>query len=219
MTIKKKPQQQQQINPDLPKPTTTAEFLASVSHLPQDQQLEEYHKFMMEQQQEQQKAQAKQVDKVALFGTKKTTDFVVADKEFTIVHWNPTKVHQNIPRIGRYFITPLSMLMTGVKDDETGDVNIVDAIPTALSYLFTILEEDDIMDLYKLVLETVYYGTEPVMNKFDTVFESDPFGVFDLVAEVLRINVIIPFTQRNGSLSLKNLTNNLMPLVEVAKLR
>ena len=111
------------------------------------------------------------------------------------------------------------MLMTGVKDDETGDVNIVDAIPTALSYLFTILEEDDIMDLYKLVLETVYYGTEPVMNKFDTVFESDPFGVFDLVAEVLRINVIIPFTQRNGSLSLKNLTNNLMPLVEVAKLK
>jgi hypothetical protein len=77
MTIKKNPQQQ--INPDLPKPTTTAEFLASVSHLPQDQQLEEYHKFMMEQQQEQQKAQAKQVDKVALFGTKKTTDFVVAD--------------------------------------------------------------------------------------------------------------------------------------------
>jgi hypothetical protein len=75
------------------------------------------------------------------------------------------------------------MLMTGVKDDETGDINIVDAIPTALSYLFTILEEDDIMDLYKLVLETVYYGTEPVMNKFDTVFESDPFGVFDLVAE------------------------------------
>jgi hypothetical protein len=57
------------------------------------------------------------------------------------------------------------------------------------------------------------------MNKFDTVFESDPFGVFDLVAEVLRINVIIPFTQRNGSLSLKNLTNNLMPLVEVAKLK
>lgn len=213
MTIKKKPQQQ--INPDLPKPTTTAEFLASVSHLPQDQQLEEYHKFMMEQQQ---KAQAKQVDKVALFGTKKTTDFVVADKEFTIVHWSPTKVHQNIPRIGRYFITPLSMLMTGVKDDETGDISVVDAIPTALSYLFTILEEDDIMDLYKLVLETVYYGTEPVMNKFDIVFESDPFGVFDLVAEVLRINVIIPFTQRNGLSSLKNLTSNLMPLVEVAKL-
>ena len=211
---------QQSVNQEQkPRPANTAEFLASVSHLPQDQQLEEYHKFMMEQQKQEQATQAKKADKLALYGTRQTTDFVVGEKEFTIVHWSPTKVHQNIPRIGRYFITPLSMLMTGVKDDETGDVNIVDAIPTALSYLFTILEEDDIMDLYKLVLETVYCGTEPVMNKFDTVFESDPFGVFDLVAEVLRINVIIPFTQRNGSLSLKNLTNNLMPLVEVAKLK
>ena len=217
MTIKKKPQQQ--INPDLPKPTTTAEFLASVSHLPQDQQLEEYHKFMMEQQQEQQKAQAKQVDKVALFGTKKTTDFVVADKEFTIVHWSPTKVHQNIPRIGRYFITPLSMLIGGAVGEDPESFNPADAIPTALSYLFTILEEDDIMNLYDLVLETVHYNDKPVMGQFDEVFSDDPFGVFDLVAEVLRINVIIPFTQRNGSLSLKNLTNNLMPLVEVAKLK
>ena len=216
MTIKKKPQQQ--INPDLPKPANTAEFLASVSHLPQDQQLEEYHKFMMEQQQEQQKAQAKQVDKVALFGTKKTTDFVVADKEFTIVHWSPTKVHQNIPRIGRYFITPLSMLIGGAVGEDPESFNLADAIPTALSYLFTILEEDDIMNLYDLVLETVHYNDKPVMGQFDEVFSDDPFAVFDLVAEVLRLNVIIPFTQRNGLSSLKNLTSNLMPLVEVAKL-
>ena len=208
---------QQQPLEQKPKPTNTAEFLASVSHLPQDQQLEEYHKFMMEQQQEQQ-TQAKKADKLALYGTRQTTDFVVGEKEFTIIHWSPTKVHKNIPKIGRYFITPLSMLMSGSIGEESESFNLADAIPTALSYLFTILEEDDIMNLYELVLETVYYDGKPVMSQFDEVFSDDPFAVFDLVAEVLRLNVIIPFTQRNGLSSLKNLTSNLMPLVEVAKL-
>ena len=203
------------------KPINTTEFLATVAHLPQDQQIEEYHKFMLEQQINQQKQQASiaKPDKLALYGTRPTTEFKVGDKEFTIVHWSPTKVHKNIPRIGRYFITPLSMLMGGIKDPESGDVSIVDAIPTALSYLFTILEEDDIMNLYDLVLETVYYEDKPILPQFDSVFEDDPFGVFDLVAEVLRINVVAPFIKREGLSSLKNLTSNLMPLVEVAKLK
>lgn len=204
------------------KPTNTTEFLATVAHLPQDQQIEEYHKFMLEQQisqQKQQQASIAKPDKLALYGTRPTTEFKVGDKEFTIVHWSPTKVHKNIPRIGRYFITPLSMLMGGIKDPESGDVSIVDAIPTALSYLFTILEEDDIMNLYELVLETVYYEDKPILPQFDSAFEDDPFGVFDLVAEVLRINVVAPFIKREGLSSLKNLTSNLMPLVEVAKLK
>lgn len=211
-------QQPTTIQEQKPRPANTAEFLASVSHLPQDQQLEEYHKFMMEQQKQEQATQAKKADKLALYGTRQTTDFVVGEKEFTIVHWSPTKVHKNIPKIGRYFITPLSMLMGGAVGEDPESFNLADAIPTALSYLFTILEEDDIMNLYDLVLETVHYNDKPVMGQFDEVFSDDPFAVFDLVAEVLRLNVIIPFTQRNGLSSLKNLTSNLMPLVEVAKL-
>jgi hypothetical protein len=96
------------------------------------------------------------------------------------------------------------MLMTGVKDDETGDVNIVDAIPTALSYLFTILEEDDIMDLYKLVLETVYCGTEPVMNKFDTVYEKvspgDDLAHFCNLAVLEKCNKLWVSRAEDGSL-------------------
>ena len=56
------------------------------------------------------------------------------------------------------------------------------------------------------------------MDNFDAAFADNVFGVFNVVSEVLRLNVVDPFIRSNGSQSLLNLAGNVMPLTELAKL-
>ena len=80
------------------------------------------------------------------------------------------------------------------------------------------------MDLYRHILDTTYYvdkednGLYLIMDNFDAAFADNVFGVFNVVSEVLRLNVVDPFIRSNGSQSLLNLAGNVMPLTELAKL-
>ncbi len=151
------------------------------------------------------------------------TEINVGDLKFIHVHWSPTQCQKKLPKIGKFFIAPMSMVMSG-ESTEDKRLDLSSSLPAALTYLFNILEEDDIMDLYNHILDTTYYQDKekgdlyPVMENFDVAFANNVFGVFNVVSEVLRLNVVDPFIQTNGSQSLLNLAGNVMPLTELAKL-
>lgn len=64
--------------------------------------------------------------------------------------WSPLKAAKNLPSIGKCFAMPISMLIGGDEDD------FKSAIPQALYMLFEQLEENDISELFQLILSVVY---------------------------------------------------------------
>lgn len=127
----------------------------------------------------------------------------ISGKKFLINKWGPTKFYKNIGPIGRYFAVPLGIMYGG------GDVkSLSEAVPTALVYLFNQMEESDIMDFFKLVLEDVHYQGQPIANQLESIFQSDPEDIIELVAKVLEVNYK-GFFQKKG---LGSLLNILSPL-------
>ena len=194
------------------------------SHLSPTEQIEEYHKFMA-QQETQQNTQAteKTVKTPAAqllnkIGNK--TELVIGDRTYVLAHWSPTKMYRNIPKIGRYFAIPASTIIGTIFNSQQDGVetDLSEAIPTALMYLFQTMEDNDIMDFYKIMFDDVYLNDKQVMSDFDGIFADNPFDPIDLIVEVLRINYVVPFSQKKVLSSLTNLAAISRPMMEIVNL-
>ena len=195
------------------------------SHLSPTEQIEEYHKFMAQQETPQQNTQvtektvktpaAQLLNKI---GNK--TELVIGDRTYVLAHWSPTKMYRNIPKIGRYFVIPASTVIGEIfnAQQEGTEVDLSEAIPTALMYLFQTMEDNDIMDFYKIIFEDVYLDNKLIMDDFDGIFTDNPFDPIDLIVEVLRINYVVPFSQKKGLSSLTNLAAISRPMMEIVNL-
>ena len=203
-----------------------AEFdFKKFSHLSPTEQIEEYHKFMAQQETPQQNTQATEktvktpaaqlLNKIA-----NKTEVVIGDRTYVLAHWSPTKMYRNIPKIGRYFVIPASTVIGEIfkAQQEGTEVDLSEAIPTALMYLIQTMEDNDIMDFYKIIFEDVYLDNKLIMDDFDGIFADNPFDPIDLIVEVLRINYVVPFSQKKGLSSLTNLAAISRPMMEIVNL-
>ena len=193
------------------------------SHLSPTEQIEEYQKFMAQQSNQTQQAATEQPKTPATqllnkIGPK--TELVIGDRTYVLSHWSPTKMYRNIPKIGRYFVIPASTVIGEIfkAQQEGTEVDLSEAIPTALMYLFQTMEDNDIMDFYKIIFEDVYLDNKLIMDDFDGVFADNPFDPIDLIVEVLRINYVVPFSQKKGLSSLTNLAAISRPMMEIVSL-
>ena len=195
------------------------------SHLSPTEQIEEYHKFMAQQETPQQNIQANEktvktpaAQLLNKIGNK--TELVIGDRTYVLAHWSPTKMYRNIPKIGRYFVIPASTVIGEIfnAQQEGTEVDLSEAIPTALMYLFQTMEDNDIMDFYKIIFEDVYLDNKLIMDDFDGIFTDNPFDPIDLIVEVLRINYVVPFSQKKGLSSLTNLAAISRPMMEIVNL-
>lgn len=201
-----------------------AEFdFKKFSHLSPAEQIEEYQKFMAQQSNQTQQAATEQPKTPAAqllnkIGPK--TELVIGDRTYVLAHWSPTKMYRNIPKIGRYFVIPASTVIGEIfkAQQEGTEVDFSEAIPTALMYLFQTMEDNDIMDFYKIIFEDVYLDNKLIMDDFDGVFADNPFDPIDLIVEVLRINYVVPFSQKKGLSSLTNLAAISRPMMEIVNL-
>ena len=201
-----------------------AEFdFKKFSHLSPTEQIEEYHKFMAQQSNQTQQAATEQPKTPATqllnkIGPK--TELVIGDRTYVLAHWSPTKMYRNIPKIGRYFVIPASTVIGEIfkAQQEGTEVDLSEAIPTALMYLFQTMEDNDIMDFYKIIFEDVYLDNKLIMDDFDGIFADNPFDPIDLIVEVLRINYVVPFSQKKGLSSLTNLAAISRPMMEIVNL-
>ena len=195
------------------------------SHLSPTEQIEEYHKFMAQNSNTMQETvkEATQVKTPATqllnkIGNK--TELVIGDRTYVLAHWSPTKMYRNIPKIGKYFVIPASTIIGEIfnAQQEETEVDLSEAIPTALMYLFQTMEDNDIMDFYKIIFEDVYLDNKLIMDDFDGIFADNPFDPIDLIVEVLRINYVVPFSQKKGLSSLTNLAAISRPMMEIVNL-
>ena len=203
-----------------------AEFdFKKFSHLSPTEQIEEYHKFMEQNSNTTQEAvkEATPVKTPASqllnkIGNK--TELVIGDRTYVLAHWSPTKMYRNIPKIGRYFVIPASTVIGEIfkAQQEGTEVDLSEAIPTALMYLFQTMEDNDIMDFYKIIFDDVYLNDKLIMSDFDGIFADNPFDPIDLIVEVLRINYVVPFSQKKGLSSLTNLAAISRPMMEIVNL-
>ncbi|UNY40366.1 hypothetical protein KLEP7_gp14 [Pseudaeromonas phage vB_PpeM_ KLEP7] len=201
--------------------------LKKYAHLSPTEQIEEYHKFMAQKQgsqivqqnqsvQEQPKTPATQL--LNKIGPK--TELVIGDRTYVLAHWSPTKMYRNIPKIGRYFAIPASTVIGTIFSAHQDEIepDLSEAIPTALMYLFQTMEDNDIMDFYKIMFDDVYLNDKQVMSDFDGIFADNPYDPIDLLVEVLRINYVVPFSQKKGLSSLTNLAAISKPIMEIVNL-
>lgn len=152
--------------------------------------------------------------------TTKSTDIVIGDKTYVIEHWSPTKVYKNIPKVGRYFVVPISTLFGEIFNTEDGKTpDFSEALPTALLFLFNTMETSDIIDFFSVCLEDVYLDGKHVTDDIDEMFEDNIFAIMELVAEVMRINYVVPFSQNGASSSLMKLFAVAKPMIEINKLK
>ena len=193
------------------------------SHLSPTEQIEEYHKFMAQQSNQTQQAATEHPKTPATqllnkIGPK--TELVIGERTYVLAHWSPTKMYRNIPKIGRYFVIPASTVIGEIfkAQQEGTEVDLSEAIPTALMYLFQTMEDNDIMDFYKIIFEDVYLDNKLIMDDFDGIFADNPFDPIDLIVEVLRINYVVPFSQKKGLSSLTNLAAISRPMMEIVSL-
>ena len=204
--------------------------LKKYAHLSPTEQIEEYHKFMAQKQGDQ-LSQAQQVQQVATEQQKtvasqlmnkigKKTELVIGNRTYVLAHWSPTKMYRNIPKVGRYFAIPASTVIGTIfnAQQEGLEADLSEAIPTALMYLFQTMEDNDIMDFYKIMFDDVYLDGHNVMEDFDKTFENNEFDPIDLLVEVLRINYVVPFSQKKGLSSLTNLAAISRPMMEIVNL-
>ena len=203
-----------------------AEFdFKKFSHLSPTEQIEEYHKFMEQNSNTTQEA-VKEAAPVKTPATQllnkigKKTELVIGDRTYVLAHWSPTKMYRNIPKVGRYFAIPASTVIGTIfnAQQEGLEADLSEAIPTALMYLFQTMEDNDIMDFYKIIFDDVYLNDKLIMSDFDGIFADNPFDPIDLIVEVLRINYVVPFSQKKGLSSLTNLAAISRPMMEIVNL-
>lgn len=125
------------------------------------------------------------------------------DKEFVHNTWGASKAFTHLPKIGKAFAVPFSMLFS-----DKGEIS--DKLPEALMLLFQQMEEEDVWGLFQLITSGVYYKTAPI--NLDEDLEGDLGAVLMLVAEAAK--------QNYGSLwgkGLLSLRDTMLPMAQIAK--
>lgn len=121
--------------------------------------------------------------------------------------WSPMKCFSHLPKIGKAFAVPMSMMASGTEE------NFGEVLPTALFMLFEQMEEQDIWELFTLIVQDVFAenGTRPINLNEDC---GDDLGaVLTVVAEALQGNYGSLFTG-NG---LSNLMGTMTGMGQVAQ--
>lgn len=131
---------------------------------------------------------------------KPTTEIDLAGHNFVITHWSPTKVMKNLPKIGRYIAVPMATIGGSMM---SGGEDLSDALPTAILYLFEQMEQDDLENLFNLILDDVIVDSVGKVN-IDLIFQDKILDLIKLVAKVLEINYGCFFT-KDGFADLKEL--------------
>lgn len=113
--------------------------------------------------------------------TQKFETFNVGTKAFISPAWPPmSKAAKNLPKIGKAFAVPLSFLFSASDEGKLSD-----AIPQAVFMLFEQLEEQDISELFSLILQDVYCKTTDKPVDLDQDFDSLD-ELLQLLASVLK---------------------------------
>lgn len=74
------------------------------------------------------------------------------------------------------------------------------------------------MKFYDVVFEDVIADNLQVSSNFDAVFAENPFGALELVAKVLEVNYIAPFSQNGGSQALNKLLQAAAPMTQISRI-
>jgi hypothetical protein len=88
------------------------------------------------------------------------------------------KAAKNLPKIGKAFAVPISFLIAGGE-------NIQSAIPTAMMMLFEQLEEQDITELFSLILSDIWCKSTDKALDIDADLENID-ELLQLTANVLK---------------------------------
>tara|TARA_R110000782_G_scaffold135938_1_gene228322 strand:- start:329 stop:793 length:465 start_codon:yes stop_codon:yes gene_type:complete len=120
-------------------------------------------------------------DMTGFAGNIKQEKVTVGDKNYLIQSWNVIKAIQHFPTIGKAFAVPLSFLYSSMGDEQA----LRDAIPQAFFMLFEQLEQQDVMELFNLILSGVSHEGQPL--NIDTHLANID-ELFQLAAKALEIN-------------------------------
>ena len=136
----------------------------------------------------------------------KTISVQIGDtkKDFTQNVWGPMKCFSNLPKIGKAFAVPLSMLSGGEEKFE-------EVLPQALFMLFEQMEEQDIWELFKLITDDVHVDSTKRLD-LNTDVDGDLGAILSIVATCLQNNYGSLYSG-NG---LSSLMTNLMGVGQVA---
>jgi hypothetical protein len=104
--------------------------------------------------------------------------FNVGGKAYISMSWSPMKAAKNLPKIGKAFAVPISFLIAGGE-------NIQSAIPTAMMMLFEQLEEQDITELFSLILADIWCKSTDKALDIDADLENID-ELLQLTANVLK---------------------------------
>lgn len=130
---------------------------------------------------------------------------------FRILKWSPTKVFQRLPELGSVLAVPMVMYETATM---SADEDLESRIAMALIQLFSGLEEKNLADFLKKILDEVYTESDHnVAENFDELFFAHPELVIDLTAKVLEVNYGPFFKRGFGKLltqfkGIENLANS-----------
>lgn len=109
---------------------------------------------------------------------RKKETFNVGGKAYISMSWSPLKAAKHLPKIGKAFAVPISFLMSNGE-------NVSSAIPQALFMLFEQLEEQDITELFNIILQDVWCKTTDKALNIETDL-TDLDELLQLAALVLK---------------------------------
>jgi len=146
----------------------------------------------------------------------KQEKFLIKDKVFISEQWNVFESARNLPIIGKTFLLPVSFLFSaGGNTEEAVSESLQEAIPKAMMMLFDMLEENDIVSLFQMIVKSVYIeevgkGTRKVDIERDL---SGLDELIELVASVLE--------QQYGALfkgkGLSRLMKSIVPMAQISE--
>lgn len=116
---------------------------------------------------------------------KKTTEIVLCgNKRFTIYHWSPSKVINNMSKIGRLIAVPMGTIAGSYL---TGAETMHEAMPTAILYVLDRLDDGGV-EVIDILLEGVEVNGMGEKIDIDLVFEDHVTDLFILLQKVIEIN-------------------------------
>jgi len=93
--------------------------------------------------------------------------------------WGIFKAAENLPTIGKTFAVPVSFIYSAMEES-----NLKEAIPQAIYMLFEQLEEQDIKELFKIILDDVHADNGSRKIDIERDFE-DLDELLEVAAKVL----------------------------------
>lgn len=114
-------------------------------------------------------------------GNIKQEKIVLDGRPFLLQTWGVMKAMKHFPTIGKAFAVPLSFLYSSMGDEAA----LREAIPQAFFMLFEQLEEQDVMELFSLILSGVTFENRALDIDKDLKSIDE---LFQLAAKALEAN-------------------------------